>query len=252
LTLFQRGKIEGFFLIIGYDFFTTLVGWKDSYPVETGVIVESFVCLLAAVAVFLLGYLLYRLVRQPKENQPKTQQEIEADAQREARVKAMREKLYPTAPAEPYLMEAVGVNGSLQLFENKVKIIRRGFLAFASQGLKGDKEIMIHQISSLQMKMPGFVNGYLQIAFLGGQENKAGVFDATNDENTIMFSASQQASFIQIKKEIENKIVAQRQPQMIVSASSGADEIEKLASLRDKGIITDSEFQAKKRQLLGL
>jgi len=30
------------------------------------------------------------------------------------------------------------------------------------------------------------------------------------------------------------------------------DEIEKLALLRDKGIVTEEEFQAKKRQLLGL
>ena len=30
------------------------------------------------------------------------------------------------------------------------------------------------------------------------------------------------------------------------------DELEQLASLRDKGIITDEEFEAKKKQLLGL
>jgi hypothetical protein len=30
------------------------------------------------------------------------------------------------------------------------------------------------------------------------------------------------------------------------------DELEKLASLRDRKIITDEEFEAKKRQLLGL
>jgi hypothetical protein len=29
-------------------------------------------------------------------------------------------------------------------------------------------------------------------------------------------------------------------------------ELEKLAGLRDKGIITDEEFQAKKKQILGL
>ena len=30
------------------------------------------------------------------------------------------------------------------------------------------------------------------------------------------------------------------------------DELEKLADLRDKGIITDAEFEAKKKELLGL
>jgi hypothetical protein len=36
------------------------------------------------------------------------------------------------------------------------------------------------------------------------------------------------------------------------SARSESDEIAKLASLRDSGILTEEEFQAKKRQLLGL
>jgi hypothetical protein len=35
-------------------------------------------------------------------------------------------------------------------------------------------------------------------------------------------------------------------------APSYLDELEKLAALRDQGIITEEDFQAKKRQLLGL
>jgi hypothetical protein len=35
-------------------------------------------------------------------------------------------------------------------------------------------------------------------------------------------------------------------------SNSSLDELEKLASLRDRKIITDEEFEAKKRQLLGL
>jgi len=33
---------------------------------------------------------------------------------------------------------------------------------------------------------------------------------------------------------------------------SNLDELEKLAALRDKGIISEEEFKAKKKQLLGL
>jgi hypothetical protein len=36
------------------------------------------------------------------------------------------------------------------------------------------------------------------------------------------------------------------------SQPSYLDELEKLGDLRDKGIITDEEFEAKKKQLLGL
>jgi hypothetical protein len=37
-----------------------------------------------------------------------------------------------------------------------------------------------------------------------------------------------------------------------LSGTSGTDEIEKLASLKAKGIITEEEFTKKKSQLLGI
>ena len=36
------------------------------------------------------------------------------------------------------------------------------------------------------------------------------------------------------------------------SEASYLDELEKLAELRDQGVISDDEFEAKKKQLLGL
>jgi hypothetical protein len=41
-------------------------------------------------------------------------------------------------------------------------------------------------------------------------------------------------------------------PAVIHQASSDADELAKFASLRDQGVITEEEFAAKKRQILGL
>ena len=38
----------------------------------------------------------------------------------------------------------------------------------------------------------------------------------------------------------------------IYSTSSNADELKKYAELKDQGIITEEEFQAKKKQILGL
>jgi hypothetical protein len=38
----------------------------------------------------------------------------------------------------------------------------------------------------------------------------------------------------------------------IKANNSGIDDLEKLANLRDKGIITPDEFEAKKKQILGL
>lgn len=42
------------------------------------------------------------------------------------------------------------------------------------------------------------------------------------------------------------------QPQAAAPQESYLQELERLAALRDKGILTDEEFQAKKKQLLGI
>jgi hypothetical protein len=148
-------------------------------------------------------------------------------------------------------MEAIGHNGQLELTETAVRIKRKGILGFLTQGLKGDKEILISQITSIQFKRAGlFVNGYIQFAFIGGQEAKGGAFQAASDENTVMFRQGQQAAFEDFKAEIERRINTSHNT--VTKISSNLDEIEKLASLRDRKVITEEEFQAKKKQLLGL
>jgi len=145
---------------------------------------------------------------------------------------------------------AKGVNGQVELYDNKVCIHRKGVLGFLTQGLKGDKNIMISSISSIQFKNAGAMfNGYIQFAFMGGQEAKGGILQGTQDENTVMFTKKQQPLFEQIRDIVEERIQSGNNP---ASTSSDADELEKLASLRDKGILTEEEFQQKKKQILGL
>ncbi len=149
------------------------------------------------------------------------------------------------------LISAKGVNGQLELLENKIRIKRKGLMGLATQGLKGDKEIFIKQISSVQFKKAGMMtNGYIQFAFIGGQEAKGGIFQATKDENSIMFKAKHQRDFEAIKAAIEEKLFSDQPSQ--APAISNLDELEKLASLKDKGIISQEEFEAKKKQLLGI
>lgn len=153
------------------------------------------------------------------------------------------------------LKEAKGVNGQLELYEHKVIIRRKGKLALLTQGLKGDKEILISQISSIQFKKPRTTNGYIQFAFLGGFEAKRGIFQATEDENTVVFSKARQHDFEVIKSMIEEKMMEQQGLRTSIPNSKPVmdyDELEKLAELKDKGIITEDEFRAKKKQILGL
>lgn len=150
------------------------------------------------------------------------------------------------------IMEAEGHNGQLELTSSVVRIKRKGVLAFLTQGLKGDKEILISQISSIQFRKANpFVNGYIQFAFVGGQEAKGGIFQGTQDENTVIFRVRQQPAFEAFRDALQERIaVSQSGPKQ--SSASGLDELEKLASLRAKGIVSEEEFQRKKKQILGL
>ena len=143
-----------------------------------------------------------------------------------------------------------GHNGQLELTENAVIIRRKGVLAFMTQGLKGEKSIKLSEISSVQFRKAGpFVNGYIQFAYRGGMDAKGGVMEATKDENTVMFRSSQNAAFENFRAEVERRMTVGVQTRQ---AHSSLDDLERLASLRDKGVITEDEFQAKKKQILGL
>ncbi len=148
------------------------------------------------------------------------------------------------------LMELRGVNGQLQLYEDKVIITRKGALSKFTQGFfKGDKTIYLSQISGIQVK-PGtsFTNGYIQFTLSGGNESTKGLLKATHDENTVMFQKKDNQLVEKITSEIE-KLKKTVQAPVQVQRSS-ADEIRKYKQLLDDGIITEEEFNKKKSALL--
>ena len=152
---------------------------------------------------------------------------------------------------ENRIIKAEGHNGQIEMNKTTVTIKRDGLLGFLTQGLKGDKQILISQISAIQFKKAdGFTNGYIQLAFIGGQEAKGGLSEAVSDENTVLFQTNQQAEFEKFRQELQQRI--EKSQNGGNRPNSNLDDLEKLAALRDKNIITGDEFEAKKRQLLGL
>lgn len=109
---------------------------------------------------------------------------------------------------EEAIITANGVNGQLILYPNRVEIKRKGALSFITHGMDGAKIIFIKSISGLQYKERGKVtSGYLQIIFQGSQESKNGLFDATKDENTVMFAKpEEEEKFAQIRDYIISNI----------------------------------------------
>lgn len=149
-------------------------------------------------------------------------------------------------------MEAKGINGQLELTPDVLRIRRKGIMSFLTQGAKGDKEILISQITSVQFKTANMItNGYIQFAFSGGKESKGGVFDATRDENTVMFNRGQQASFEALRDELNRRVLAARAPSPAPAAAVDfTAQLERLARLREQGVLTDEEFQAQKARIL--
>ena len=143
--------------------------------------------------------------------------------------------------------EFKGYNGTLILTDANA-IIKRGIRGFLQSGLlRGDKTIPYNSIVAIQLKKAGLFAGYLQFTLKGGSEAKAGLLQSTTDENTINFHNKENKSFEEAKCLIEEKISNIPAPK-----NSELNELEKLAELKWKGIITEEEFNAKKKQILGL
>jgi len=149
--------------------------------------------------------------------------------------------------------EVRAANGTIIVTQEKVTIRRKGAVSFLTQGLKGDKEILIEDISTIQVRKPKLGSrGYIQFGFKGGTENKGGLMNAVSDENTVLFDKKHADDVIKAKELVEEYRRVARRGEGTVARVSEADELEKLSSLRDRKILTEEEFTAKKLQVLGL
>lgn len=146
-------------------------------------------------------------------------------------------------------MLAKGVAGSVEFLGEKILIKRKGLSSFLIHGLKGEKTIYIDKISSIQLRKAGLLTGrgYIQFTIAGGVEGRKGQFEAAQDENSVLFTRSQQKNFVAIKNAIEQRMASSRTAS---AAPSIADEIQRLAELRQRGILSEKEFEAAKQHLI--
>lgn len=114
---------------------------------------------------------------------------------------------------------------------------------------KGTKEIYFADMSSVQYRAPtSLILGYIQFetANISSNNNFA-------SENSWTFDKSKNDIAQKILEFVQNKVAeAKRGKNSVVMAQSAADELLKFKQLLDSGIITQEEFDNKKKQLLGL
>lgn len=159
------------------------------------------------------------------------------------------------------LMRLKGTNGTVIVFADKVVISRKGLIAFSTQGgFQGDRTIYYKDLASVEYKKPGWVNGYLQFIFPGSlnASAKVGIFKTSSksakDQNTIILRAfnkkipseSEKLYKLILSKIEEFKSVSNQS----ANPTSDADEIRKYKALLDDGIITQKEFDDKKKQIM--
>ena len=152
--------------------------------------------------------------------------------------------------------EADANGDTLNLYENCAVISRkvRGAMVFLATGVgSGDKIFPYEEISSVQFNEGGGwtgIMGYIEIIMPGSIET--GRMQIGTSENAVLFKNKDAPLFkagLELIYELKEK---KRTQGNVVSQDSAADEIKKFAKLRDEGIISEDEFNSKKKELLGL
>ena len=147
-----------------------------------------------------------------------------------------------------------GHNADLYIYDEKIVISGKKF----NKGM-GEKTIPMASISAVQIKPSSLVNGYITFNVLGEVATSSTQFGAGVNtrltENTVIVKKKSDDS---IMREIKNFVEEAKMKastsvsQTIIQEKSSADELKKYKELLDMGIITQEEFDAKKKQLLGL
>ena len=137
---------------------------------------------------------------------------------------------------------------------DKITIKRSGIRSMSRYGLKGEKTMMINQISSVQFKKAGLMQGYLQFILVGSQESKGGLSDAKSDENAIIFSTNAgNRDALEIKKYIEDFNSNHNNNEIIVNniiKEDKYDKLEKIKKLYDDKVLSEEEYNKEKEKIM--
>lgn len=155
-------------------------------------------------------------------------------------------------------MEIKGINGIAKAFEDHVTISRKTLGGFSFQGIKGDKDFYYRDMVSVEYKKPSkMTNGYIQFVVNPelAVDQKVGLLattkEASEDPNAVTLRAFTKKSAEEADifyNYIMERLAASKQN----TSAAPTNELRGLKSLLDDGIITQDDFDAKKKELLGL
>lgn len=150
-----------------------------------------------------------------------------------------------------------GVRGRhIDVYEDKVVLtVKAGIGSFLTGNLSdGEKTIYYVDCIGVQFKKSGFQLGYLQFETAGGiMNNKDSNFF---NENTFTWDTTKQSNETMEKvanycKKMVDEYKSGKRNQSSAQISP-AEELKKFKELLDTGVLSQEEFDAKKKQILGL
>lgn len=152
--------------------------------------------------------------------------------------------------------------GTVEASEDELIITKRninsgdgGIASFAlniATSAKGGYSIPYQSIISVHLSEGGFMSQPFIQFLTSGETSVGNANEATDKPNCVLFKKSALDDFAKLKKFVEEKIkAAKSNPVQQVTSGSVADELAKLANLKETGILSEDEFQAQKAKLLG-
>lgn len=163
------------------------------------------------------------------------------------------------------ISEITGIDGAKAILYTDHLVIDRtksASITFTAKGVNAPdkicKTILFRDISSIEFKeaskkMFVIVNGMFRVVLKGTSiPVTASTAERNLDPNLIQFTPEYNDAARTMRDYIEVEIQRATAAEASVPQPSAADEIKKFKELLDSGIITQEEFDAKKKQLLGI
>lgn len=138
----------------------------------------------------------------------------------------------------------VGVNGTMELHDDRVVLTRGKMLGNL------EKTTYLRDVIEVKLIKPGLTRGLLSIATA---IDSGGVgFNASVQANSIALKSKQWDEAVQFKQAVDEAVLRAKGGGAGGGGVSEADELTKFKKLLDDGVITAAEFEAKKKQILGI
>lgn len=137
---------------------------------------------------------------------------------------------------------------AIAVTDKRVIIIKAGKISGAGYFGANAKSFYYNQITSVDLRI-GMTGGHLQLSAAGTTEVKdKGFMSMIEAENAITFTGKHKEHMKVITEMIRSRLG--KTETSSASNTSTADELKKLADLKEQGILSDEEFEAAKKRLL--